>query len=79
MTYDPRDILETIHSFYSRLCNVSSQQIGMDPETFRQKVRQYIWKTAIYTLPSEKVGELEREFAIIEIQKAINSLVFVTI
>lgn len=61
MTYDPIEIFQAFHTYYSKLYNIPIQQIGMDVDGSCNKVGQYIRETALPVYPEEIMEELERD------------------
>lgn len=75
MKYEPKEILKAFHNFYSQLYNKPNQLAEKDPVKFQQNIRQYINETAIPTLTSVEIEQLEEDFSEIEIQMVIDALV----
>lgn len=77
ITYDAKEISKTFYTFFFKLYNIPTQQPSKDMEGIHNKIHQYIGKTALPVFPIEITEELERDFSIVEIQKAIATLVLV--
>lgn len=43
MVYDPKGILKTFHTFYSRLYNILNQLAERDPEIFQQNIQYKLY------------------------------------
>lgn len=57
ITYDPREISNTFHKYYSNLYNIKTQQINKEGENNNiiEEIRQYIGDTALPILSKEIV------------------------
>lgn len=74
-TYDPKEILEEFHVYYSNLYNIKTLWGTKEEETNREKIKKYIEETALPRFPKEIFEALEKDISIEEIQQAITELV----
>ena len=58
ITYDPMEISKTFYTYYSKLCNIPTQQGNKEREESLEEICQYIRETAFPTLPKETMGKL---------------------